>query len=148
MKERNHLYFGCSYFGEEFRTFVMKQHFASVHAEKKPFKCQPKVKCEPPGVNLKWGTIIPLIGGSSIGCSLSAYNLPAFQLSYTRYKKNEAHLERYWPKVPKYYIDKDQTLENMTGVAHREEDRGLVGHFYDMKNRFWAVGCGLGWAVE
>ena len=20
--------------------------------------------------------------------------------------------------------------------------------FYDMKNRFWAVGCGLGWAVE
>ena len=21
-------------------------------------------------------------------------------------------------------------------------------HFYDMKNRFWAVGCGLGWAVE
>ena len=31
---------------------------------------------------------------------------------------------------------------------HREEDRGLVGHFYDMKNRFWAVGCGLGWAVE
>ena len=19
--------------------------------------------------------------------------------------------------------------------------------FYDMKNRFWAVGCGLGWAV-
>jgi hypothetical protein len=23
-----------------------------------------------------------------------------------------------------------------------------VGHFYDMKNRFWAVGCGLGWAVE
>ena len=22
-----------------------------------------------------------------------------------------------------------------------------MGHFYDMKNRFWAVGCGLGWAV-
>ena len=21
-----------------------------------------------------------------------------------------------------------------------------MGHFYDMKNRFWAVGCGLGWA--
>ena len=34
------------------------------------------------------------------------------------------------------------------GLLHREEDRGLVGHFYDMKNRFWAVGCGLGWAVE
>ena len=22
-----------------------------------------------------------------------------------------------------------------------------MGHFYDMKNRFWTVGCGLGWAV-
>ena len=32
-------------------------------------------------------------------------------------------------------------------AKHRQEDRRLVGHFYDMKNRFWAVGCGLGWAV-
>ena len=31
---------------------------------------------------------------------------------------------------------------------HRQENRRLVGHFYDMKNQFWAVGCGLGWAVE
>ena len=23
----------------------------------------------------------------------------------------------------------------------------LGGTFYDMKNRFWADGCGLGWAV-
>jgi hypothetical protein len=35
-----------------------------------------------------------------------------------------------------------------TGCTHRQENRRLVGHFYDMKNRFWAVGCGLGWAVE
>jgi hypothetical protein len=34
------------------------------------------------------------------------------------------------------------------GLNHRQENRRLVGHFYDMKNRFWAVGCGLGWAVE
>ena len=32
--------------------------------------------------------------------------------------------------------------------THRQENRRLVGHFYDMKNQFWAVGCGLGWAVE
>ena len=32
--------------------------------------------------------------------------------------------------------------------THRHENRRLVGHFYDMKNQFWAVGCGLGWAVE
>ena len=64
---------------------------------------------------LKWGTIIPLIGGSSIGCSKSAGNLPAFHLTYTPFKDNEAHLERYWPTVPKYYIDKDEQPENMTG---------------------------------
>ena len=33
------------------------------------------------------------------------------------------------------------------GYSHKQEKRRLVGHFYDMKNRFWAVGCGLGWAV-
>ena len=36
----------------------------------------------------------------------------------------------------------------LMGDDHRQENRRLVGHFYDMKNRFWAVGCGLGWAVE
>ena len=38
-------------------------------------------------------------------------------------------------------------LQNHQGKANRQENRRLVGHFYDMKNRFWAVGCGLGWAV-
>ena len=28
-------------------------------------------------------------------------------------------------------------------IVHRQENRRLVGHFYDMKNRFWAVGCGI-----
>ena len=28
------------------------------------------------------------------------------------------------------------------GPNHRQENRRLVGHFYDMKNRLWAVGCG------
>ena len=79
------------------------------------------MKCEPTGGNLKWGTIIPLIGGSSIGCSISAGNLPAFHLTYSPFKSNQAQLERYWPKVPKYYIDKDQEPENMTGKFKRKE---------------------------
>ena len=32
--------------------------------------------------------------------------------------------------------------------SHRQENRRLVGHFYDMKNRFWAVGCGLGCGIK
>ena len=77
----------------------------------------PIIKCEPTGGNLKWGTIIPLIGGSSIGCSISAGNLPAFHLTYTPFKSNETHLERYWPGVPKYYIDKSQEPENFEGKS-------------------------------
>ena len=80
---------------------------------------------EPTGGKLKWGTIIPLIGGSSIGCSQSAGNLPAFHLTYTPFKDNEAHLERYWPKVPKYYIDKDQEPEDMTGKKINPKRPGL-----------------------
>ena len=56
------------------------------------------------------------IGGSSIGCARSAGNLPAFHLTYTPFKNNETHLMRYWPKVPKYYLDKDQEPENMQGI--------------------------------
>ena len=56
------------------------------------------------------------IGGSSIGCARSAGNLPAFHLTYTPFKNNETHLMRYWPKVPKYYLDKDQEPENMQGT--------------------------------
>ena len=32
--------------------------------------------------------------------------------------------------------------------THRQENRRMVGHFYDMKNRFWAVGCGLGCGIK
>ena len=38
-------------------------------------------------------------------------------------------------------------MQEPLGPWHRQENRRLVGHFYDMKNRFWAVGCGLGCAV-
>ena len=38
-------------------------------------------------------------------------------LTYTPFKNNEAHFEQYWTNVPKYYIDKDQEPENITGVA-------------------------------
>ena len=95
------------------------------------------VEGEPTGGTLKWGTIIPLIGGSSIGCSKSAGNLPAFHLTYTPFKNNETHLMRYWPKVPKYYIDKDQEPENMQGkkccisdILKRPQNFGPSSTFY------------------
>ena len=60
------------------------------------------------GTKLKWGTIIPLIGGSAIGCFKSAGTKPTFHLSYKEFKGNESHLKSYWPDVPTYCLDKDQ----------------------------------------
>ena len=58
---------------------------------------------------IRWGTIIPLIGGSAIGCEQATGTLPDFHLSYSPFTNNEKHLRRYWPSVPFHYIDKSQT---------------------------------------
>ena len=64
-------------------------------------------------------------------------------LSNRRFGSDES-TESFSNKVQlrKFYFQKH------VAPTHRQENRRLVGHFYDMKNRFWAVGCGLGWAVE
>lgn len=54
---------------------------------------------------IKFGTIIPLIGGSAIGCARSAGTLPAFHLSYEAFAANESHIERYWKEIPMYRLD-------------------------------------------
>jgi site-specific DNA-cytosine methylase len=54
---------------------------------------------------IKWGTIIPLIGGSAIGCSRSAESKPSFHLSYEAFSANESHIERYWEDIPMYRLD-------------------------------------------
>lgn len=59
--------------------------------------------------NIKFGTIIPLIGGSAIGCANSSGSLPAFHLSYDAFAANESHLEKYWPSVPMYRLDNTNT---------------------------------------
>lgn len=54
---------------------------------------------------IKFGTIIPLIGGSAIGCSMSAGVKPSFHLSYNDFSANESHLNRYWKDIPTYKLD-------------------------------------------
>lgn len=71
---------------------------------------------------IKWGTIIPLIGGSAIGCSRSAESKPAFHLSYEAFAANESHIERYWEGIPMYRLDHPEleipnnTFENVDYV--------------------------------
>ena len=45
---------------------------------------------------IKWGTMIPLVGGSALGCERAAGSLPQYHLSYSPFANNEAHLRSHW----------------------------------------------------
>ena len=45
--------------------------------------------------NLKWGTIIPLVGGSAIGCYKATNKKPEYHLSYSAFGANEKYLTDY-----------------------------------------------------
>eukprot|EP00092_Neocalanus_flemingeri_P036013 GFUD01039212.1.p1 GENE.GFUD01039212.1~~GFUD01039212.1.p1 ORF type:complete len:667 (+),score=167.98 GFUD01039212.1:101-2101(+) len=59
-----------------------------------------------PPEDVRWGTMIPLIGGSALGCSRATGNMPLFHLSYSPFAANESHLARHWPSIPTYRLDK------------------------------------------
>lgn len=60
--------------------------------------------------NIKWGTIIPLIGGSALGCYKAVGKKPEYHLSYSPFNKNEKPLQEYWPDVPRIVLDEAQDL--------------------------------------
>jgi hypothetical protein len=49
------------------------------------------------GRPIRWGTIIPLIGGSALGCREAAGSLPLFHLSYQPFQANEVHIRHDRP---------------------------------------------------
>jgi len=53
--------------------------------------------------------MIPLVGGSAVGCAMATLSLPKYHLSYTPFANNEAHLKRYWAdyQIPWHYLDKE-----------------------------------------
>ena len=53
----------------------------------------------------RWATIIPLVGGSAIGCSLATGNKPEYHLSYKAFEANEKYLTEYWKSVPRISLD-------------------------------------------
>jgi DNA (cytosine-5)-methyltransferase 1 len=55
--------------------------------------------------DIKWATIIPLIGGSAVGCSQATGNKPQYHLSYKAFGDNEKHIQNYWPDVPRISLD-------------------------------------------
>ena len=66
---------------------------------------------------MKWGTIIPLIGGSAIGCYKATGTMPFFHLTYSEFAGNESHFKRYWPHIPFINLDKKDHLKyDLTGL--------------------------------
>jgi len=59
---------------------------------------------------VNWATIIPLIGGSAIGCSQAAGSKPLYHLSYNAFNANEKHIQKYWPDVPRILLDENQKI--------------------------------------
>ena len=65
---------------------------------------------------LRWGTMIPLIGGSALGCQKATGSLPLFHLSYGAFANNESHLEKHWPSVPMFRLDKQHNTEHLASI--------------------------------
>ncbi len=61
--------------------------------------------------NLKWGTIVPLIGGMSVANKNVTGNDPAFFLSYDAFAANDSHAINYFKDTPYFAInDEENTL--------------------------------------
>lgn len=59
---------------------------------------------------VRWGNIIPLVGGSALGCYDAVGTKPQYNLSYSAFDKNEIYLENYWPEIPRIVLDKNDSL--------------------------------------
>lgn len=55
---------------------------------------------------IRYGAIVPLIGGFVIGNSMAVGHKPDVLYSYTPFAANEKHIKAYWPDVP--YINLDE----------------------------------------
>lgn len=59
------------------------------------------------GREIRFASIVPLIGGFTIGNSMATGNKPTALFTYDGFQANESHLRNYWPDVP--YINLDQS---------------------------------------
>lgn len=59
-------------------------------------------------MSAKWATMIPLIGGSAIGCSMATKNKPEYHLSFEAFGNNESHLQNYWQDIEFKLLDEQE----------------------------------------
>lgn len=68
--------------------------------------------------DLKWGAILPLIGGFAIGNEMATGNKPEALFTYNGFQANESHLRAYWPEVPYLNLDEgNPTVDRLDFVS-------------------------------
>ena len=63
-------------------------------------------------------SIVPLIGGETLGAIAAYGNKPDYFLSYTPFAENDSHIRNYLPDVPFYLLDEGQKAPHKVDVVH------------------------------
>lgn len=63
-------------------------------------------------------SIVPLIGGETIGSVKAFGNLPEYMMSYENFAANDSHIRNYYPDVPFYLLDKGEKPNQSVDVVH------------------------------
>ena len=63
---------------------------------------------------IKWGTIIPLIGGMAVGNAKAFGSKPEWAVSFKGFENNNRHFRNYWSDVPFHHIVDDGSIPDLT----------------------------------
>jgi len=66
---------------------------------------------------IKHASIVPLIGGETIGSELAFGEKPTYMMSYEAFEANDAHARNYYGGVPYYVLDKGENPTESVDVV-------------------------------
>ena len=66
---------------------------------------------------IKHASIVPLIGGETIGSELAFGEKPTYMMSYEAFEANDAHARHYYSGVPYYVLDKGENPTESVDVV-------------------------------
>ena len=64
----------------------------------------------------RWGSLIPLVGGFSLGAFADVKSKPLFHISYEPFRANEAPLHDYWPGIPRFLVDDGRLPNQLSAI--------------------------------
>ena len=74
----------------------------------------------------RWGSLIPLVGGFSLGAYEAVKSKPLFHISYEPFRKNEVPLYKHWSGIPKFLVDDDELPTELSAILNEGEIDFLV----------------------